>query len=80
MVGILAAVVGVKSGDAATRHRREDVTLRSVFRKGDRIYTVLGIADDPTVEIVDVVSGQVEHHVISSLNFSEYEHLRSDRA
>lgn len=60
-------------------HHRDEVTLRSVFRKGDRLYTVVGIADDPTVTIEDVLTKQRESHVIRSRNFAEYEHLRSDR-
>jgi hypothetical protein len=51
---------------------RSDVDLNQLWEKGDRVYRVVGIADDPTVILQDISTGDREHHVICSLNFSKY--------
>ncbi len=58
-------------------HRVRGVALHDVFRKGERVYKVLGIATDPTVTLEDVGSGELIHVVIGSYQFGEFEHLTS---
>lgn len=54
--------------------RRMDVNPGDLFRDANGIiWKVIGIADDPTVELVTVNKTLPEHenHVISSRNFAE---------
>lgn len=52
--------------------RRSDIELNQVFVKDEKRFRVIGIADEPTVTIENVETGEREHHVISSRNFSEF--------
>lgn len=58
-----------------SNHRVRGVGLRDVFRHGDGIYRVIGIAPDPTVIIEDVDSHERVTLMIGSPQFLEYEHL-----
>jgi hypothetical protein len=56
--------------------QRRDVDLGDYWTRNGRIYKTLAIADLPTVEIVDVETGEHENHVISSRNFEQFKRLR----
>jgi hypothetical protein len=49
---------------------------RGQGRRHDAIFGTVGIITDPVVVIENVVTGAIEHHVISSLNFAEYDRLQ----
>lgn len=60
------------------RRQHTGAGLHDLWRKDGRIYRTLGLISDPAVIIEDVMSGERETHVISSLNFAEYERLRPE--
>lgn len=58
--------------------RRSDVDLHDYWERDGRVYKVVGIADSPTVEIRDVLTGKVENYVIESPLFAEFKRLRPE--
>ncbi len=59
---------------------RGNVELSDHWRKPQdgSVWMTVGICDEPTIVIQDMVSGAREHHVISSRNFSQFERLRPE--
>lgn len=60
--------------------QRSDLECGQVFVRGKEKFRVVGIADEPTVTVENIETGEREHHVISSPNFSEFRKMERGEA
>lgn len=58
---------------------RHDVALTDWWLDEDgQVYMTVAIADQPTIEILDPVTGKQQNHVIGSPNFARFKRLRPE--
>lgn len=56
-------------------YTRADIEPGQLFERNGEIFRVVGIIDEPTVEVEHLITGKLENHAITCRNFSEFRRL-----
>lgn len=56
-------------------HKRSDVYLSQRWKKEGEEFEVVGICDEPTITLENIVTGQREHYIIEGRLFAQFKEV-----